>query len=121
MANPERIIPGAKVGDGPAPKVPERHAAVAKKKSPVAMVVALAVLVCLVGIALFAFREKIFKPTDYWTPDVNAVDTPDVPARGRIHGKLFTAEEMHLEQGWINAPHTAESAGSGGHHHLSVS
>ena len=61
MANPERTIPGAKVGDGPAPKVPERHAVAAKKKSPVAMLVALVVLTCLVGAVLFAFRENIFK------------------------------------------------------------
>jgi hypothetical protein len=98
MANPERVIPGTKVGEGPAPKDPGRHAEVAKKKLPVAMVVALAILVCIVGIALFAFRERIFKPTGYWTLDVNAVDTPDVPARGRIHGKLFTAEAMHLNK-----------------------
>ena len=98
MVNTERTIPGAKTGDGPAPKVPERHAVAAKKKSPVAMVAALALVVCIVGIALFAFREKIFKPKDYWTPDVNAVDTPDVPAGGRIHGNLFTAKEMHLNK-----------------------
>jgi hypothetical protein len=98
MVNPERIIPGAKAGNCPAPKLPERHATVAKRKSPAAIVVALAILICIVGIALATFREKIFKPTEYWTLDVNAVDTPDVPARGRIHGKLFTAKEMHLNK-----------------------
>jgi predicted RNA-binding Zn-ribbon protein involved in translation (DUF1610 family) len=113
MVNPERTIPGAKVGDGPAPKVPERHAVVAKKKSPVAMVAALAILVCIAGIALFMFREKIFKSTEYWTLDVNAVDTPDVPARGRIHGKLFTAKEMHIEKGGltIRTPQNPPEAG----------
>ena len=98
MVNPERIISGAIAGNRPAPKVPERHAAVAKNKSRVAMVAALALVVCLVGLALFVFREKIFKSPQYWTLDVNAVDTPDVPAGGRIHGKLFTAEEMHLNK-----------------------
>jgi len=113
MVNPERIIPGAKVGDGPAPKVPERHAVVAKKKSPVAMVVALAILFCIVGIALFTFREKIFKPTEYWTLDVNAVDTPDVPAGGKIHGKLFTVGEMHLNKDGltIRTPQNPPEAG----------
>ena len=134
MVNPERIIPCAKTGDGPAPKVPERHAVVAKKKSPVAMLVALAVLTCLVGAVLFAFRENIFKSakapakavsvsntgapprpvsmpvvevppdlplpegTNYWTLDVKAVRTPDVTAGGMVHGKMFTAKEMHLNQ-----------------------
>lgn len=132
MVNPERIIPGAKTGDGPAPKVPERRAVAAKKKSPVAMLVALVVLTCLVGAVLFAFRENIFKSakapakavsasntgapprpvsmpvvevppylplpegTNYWTLDVKAVRTPDATAGGMVHGKMFTAEEMHL-------------------------
>ena len=78
MVNPERTIPGAKASDGPAREVPERHAVVAKKKSPVAMVAVLAILVCIVGSALFAFREKIFKPADYWTLDVNAKRVPNV-------------------------------------------
>jgi hypothetical protein len=96
------------------------------------LVAALAILVCIVGTALFMFREKIFKSakapakavsvpntsapprpvsmpvvevppdlplpegTNYWTLDVKAVRTPDVTAGGMVHGKMFTAEEMHL-------------------------
>ena len=36
--------------------------------------------------------------TNYWTLDVKAVRTPDVTAGGMVHGKMFTAEEMHLNQ-----------------------
>jgi hypothetical protein len=100
----------------------------------VAKVAALAILVCIVGTALFTFRDKIFnstpaprhvvrapKPaapaepskwpvvevppdlplpegTNYWTLDVKAVRTPDVTAGGMVHGKMFTAAEMHLNQ-----------------------
>ena len=63
MVIPERTMPGAKAGDGPAPTVRNQRAVAAKKKSPVAMVAALALGVCLVGAVLFAFRENIFNST----------------------------------------------------------
>ena len=134
MVNPERVTRGVKAGGGLAPRVSARQAVAEKKKSPVAIVVALVVLTCLVGAVFFAFREDIFKSaeapakavsvsntgapprpvsmpvvevppdlplpegTNYWTLDLKAVRTPDVTAGGMVHGKMFTAEEMHLNQ-----------------------
>lgn len=33
---------------------------------------------------------------DYWTLNVKAADTPDVPAEGKVHGRFFKAERMIL-------------------------
>jgi DNA-directed RNA polymerase subunit RPC12/RpoP len=34
--------------------------------------------------------------TNYWTLNVNAVGTPEVPAGGKVHGKFFAAQRMIL-------------------------
>ena len=34
--------------------------------------------------------------TEYWTLNVNAVGTPEVPAGGKVHGKFFTGQKMVL-------------------------
>jgi hypothetical protein len=34
--------------------------------------------------------------TNYWTLNVNAVGTPEIPAGGKVHGKFFTGQKMVL-------------------------
>ena len=34
--------------------------------------------------------------TNFWTLNVKAADTPDVPAEGKVHGRFFKAERMIL-------------------------
>jgi hypothetical protein len=34
--------------------------------------------------------------TNYWTPNVDAVGTPEIPAGGKVHGKFFTGQKMVL-------------------------
>jgi DNA-directed RNA polymerase subunit RPC12/RpoP len=36
--------------------------------------------------------------TNYWTLNVNAVGTPNVPAGGKVHGKFFTAQVTILNE-----------------------
>ena len=36
--------------------------------------------------------------TNYWTLNVSAVGTPDVPAGGKVHGRFFTAGRMILNK-----------------------
>jgi DNA-directed RNA polymerase subunit RPC12/RpoP len=56
------IITGTKVGERPAPSIPEDRAVMAPEKNwPAAAVVALLVLACAAGAAIFVFRGKIFK------------------------------------------------------------
>lgn len=55
------IITGTKVGERPVPNIPEYRAAMPEKNFPMAAVVALLVLACAAGAAVFAFRGKIFK------------------------------------------------------------
>jgi DNA-directed RNA polymerase subunit RPC12/RpoP/type 1 fimbria pilin len=56
------IITGTKVGERPVSTIPENRVVMApKKKFPMAAVVALLVLACAAGAAVFAFRGKIFK------------------------------------------------------------
>src|ERR1035441_10065801 len=56
------IITGTKVGERPLTSVPEnRMVAAPEKNFPMAAVVALLVLACAAGAAVFAFRGTIFK------------------------------------------------------------
>jgi DNA-directed RNA polymerase subunit RPC12/RpoP len=56
------IITGTKVGERPMPTIPEDRAVMAPEKNwPMAAVVALLILVCAAGAAVFVFRGKIFK------------------------------------------------------------
>src|ERR1017187_1725582 len=50
------IITGTKVGERPAPNIPEYRAAMPGKNSPMAAVLVLLVLACAAGVAVFAFR-----------------------------------------------------------------
>jgi DNA-directed RNA polymerase subunit RPC12/RpoP len=56
------IITGTKVGERPVSTIPENRVVMAPEKNfPMAAVVALLVLACAAGAAVFAFRGKIFK------------------------------------------------------------
>jgi DNA-directed RNA polymerase subunit RPC12/RpoP len=56
------IITGTKVGERPAPSIPEDRPLMAPEKTlPAAAVVVLLVLACAAGAAVFAFRGTIFK------------------------------------------------------------
>ncbi|HEX5397956.1 MAG TPA: hypothetical protein VFY06_02800, partial [Verrucomicrobiae bacterium] len=131
--DPKFIITGTKVGERPAPKIPEvsqAGALPAAKGFPGSVVVAIILL--LVGVvAAFIYRGTIFRTArtpaavtnsepqrqagagswrvadastnppvpagaDYWTLDVKAADTPDLPAEGKVHGRPFKAERMIL-------------------------
>ena len=60
--NQKFIITGTKVGERPMPTIPEDRAVMAPEKTwPMAVVVALLVLACAAGAAVFVFRGKIFK------------------------------------------------------------
>jgi len=62
IAGQKFIITGTKVGERPAPNIPEdRVVAAAGKKFPIAAVIILLALVCAAGAAVVAFRGKIFK------------------------------------------------------------
>jgi DNA-directed RNA polymerase subunit RPC12/RpoP len=67
------IITGTKVGDRPAPNIPEDRAVMAPEKNwPLAAVVALLVLACAAGAAVFVFRGKIFKSSAAVAPSNQA-------------------------------------------------
>ena len=86
------IITGTKVGERPAPNVPEDRAVMPPEKNlPMAAVVALLVLVCAAGAAVFVFRGKIFKssvavvPTNQVASGLEEVST--APATNQIRTK----------------------------------
>jgi DNA-directed RNA polymerase subunit RPC12/RpoP len=63
------IITGTKKGERPAPNIPEDRAVMAPEKNwPLAAVVALLVLACAAGAAVFVFRGKIFKSSAAGAP-----------------------------------------------------
>ena len=62
------IITGTKKGERPAPTIPEDRPLLAPEKNWPMAVVALAVLVCAAGAAVFVFRGKIFKSSSAVTP-----------------------------------------------------
>ena len=91
------IITGTKKGERPAPTIPEDRPLVAPEKNwPIAVVVALAVLVCAAGAAVFVFRGKIFKSSSAVTPtnqfasesDDGSSTLPSRPATNQVHTKL---------------------------------
>lgn len=67
-ADSKFIITGTKVGERPAPTIPEYRAVEAEKNSPLAVVVALVFLVGVVGAAAYVFRGQIFKSSAPVTP-----------------------------------------------------
>jgi hypothetical protein len=97
----------------------------AKKGFPGALVVMIIFILIGAAVA-FIYRGTIFKPanpsspnaialpssplpvvvvptnlplpagTNYWTLNVKAVGTPEVPAGGKVHGKFFTGQKMVL-------------------------
>jgi len=63
------IITGTKIGERPVPTIPENRLVTAPEKhSPMAAVVALLVLACAAGAAVFVFRGQIFKSSVPVTP-----------------------------------------------------
>jgi DNA-directed RNA polymerase subunit RPC12/RpoP len=63
------IITGTKKGERPAPTIPQDRVVVAMgNKIPMAALVALLVLACAAGAAVFLFRGKIFKSSDTVAP-----------------------------------------------------
>jgi DNA-directed RNA polymerase subunit RPC12/RpoP len=132
--DPKFIIAGIKVGERPAPNVPDATPMgtlpPAKGFSGAIMVVV--ILIAIGAAVAFVYRGTIFKSlnmpvtttnaapeqntytppplpvvvvptnlpvptgTNYWTMNVKALGTPDVPAGGKIHGRYFTAGRMIL-------------------------
>jgi hypothetical protein len=120
------IITGTKKGGRPASTIPETASNfTSAKKSFPGVAVVLIILICIASAAGFVYRGTIFKSanpptapaappspslpvvvvpanlplpaaTNYWTLDVNAVGTPEVPAGGKVHGKMFTGQKMVL-------------------------
>jgi len=79
------IITGTKVGERPVPNVPQDRAAMAPdKKLPMAALVALLVLVCAAGAAVFVFRGRIFKSSAAVAP-TNQVASAAAPPQ--VHAK----------------------------------
>src|SRR5208282_4234653 len=63
------IITGTKKGERPAANIPEDRAVMAPEKNlPMAAVVALLILACAAGAAVFVFRGKIFKSSAVVAP-----------------------------------------------------
>ena len=89
------------------------------------MIVVIMILILIAAAVGFVYHGTIFKPasapvaptnssaqssrmnapspslpmptgTNYWTLNIDAVGTPDVPAGGKVHGKFFMAERMIL-------------------------
>src|SRR5277367_6218326 len=117
------IITGTKKGDRPVSMVPETTSnfVPAKKGFPGPLVVVI-ILILAGAAAAFVYRGTIFKSanppaappapalpvvvvpdnlplpasTNYWTLNVNAVGTPEVPVVGKVHGKFFTGQKMVL-------------------------
>ena len=55
------IITGTKVGERPAPNIPEYRAPMPEKNFPMALAVTAMILVCIAAAAVYVFRGKIFK------------------------------------------------------------
>jgi len=93
------IITGTKVGERPVPTVPEDRALVAPEKNlPMAAVVALLIMVCAAGAAVFVFRGKIFKPSTVVAPARQVESAADEestsPATNQIRPKPAPAPPL---------------------------
>jgi len=126
------ILTGVKKTDRPVPKLPEGSApALSTKKSSLAVVIAVLVVLLAAGAGVYAFRGKIFRPHHPETPvvaddetstnkpaakpalvappanDTNwllnlaTVEIPEAPAQGRIHGQDFITERAILQSGTL--------------------
>jgi hypothetical protein len=84
----------------------------ARARSSVWGLVALLLLVCAAGAAVFFFRDRIFKgsrpkpstvvklpPNLVWSLDLKSAAFPEANAAGRVHGRPFTPEHASLEGG----------------------
>jgi DNA-directed RNA polymerase subunit RPC12/RpoP len=93
------IITGTKVGERPAPIIPEDRAVMAPEKNwPIAVVVVLVVLVCAAGVAVFVFRGEIFKSSAVVAPTRQVESGPDeestTPATNQIRPKPAPAAPL---------------------------
>jgi len=70
------IITGTKVGERPVPNIPEYRAVAPEKNRPMAAVLALLILACAAGAAVFVFRDEIFKPSAAAAPNNQAESGP---------------------------------------------
>jgi hypothetical protein len=121
--DPKFILAGTKVGgERPVPLAADAgEEAAPEKQFPIAVFVVV-LLLCVVVVAVFVFRGKIFKSTGQaatasvekhtpvlppgvampsadstnWTLDLDKVTIPDSPAVGYIHGKVLIPERMIL-------------------------
>jgi len=70
------IITGTKVGERPAPNIPEYRAVAPEKNSPLVAVVALLILACVAGATVFVFRGQIFKSSTPVAPNSPVASGP---------------------------------------------
>jgi hypothetical protein len=115
------IITGTKKGDRPVSMTPETASNFVPVKKGFSGTLVVVIIFILAGAAAaFVYRGTIFKSanppvassslpvvtvqanlplpvsTNYWTLNVAAVATPEVPAGGKVHGKFFTGQKMVL-------------------------
>jgi DNA-directed RNA polymerase subunit RPC12/RpoP len=126
------ILTGTKKTERPMPKSPdERPGPVVEKRSSLAWILVLLVLLAVAGAGIYSFRGKFFKSAPApapgtgqaveekttkkaepavvaphandadWMLNLAGAEIPDVPVQGRIHGEDFITEQAILQNGTL--------------------